>query len=93
MTSERSRAEPLHNEAGRDRSVEDWDRRALEPEQAEFPRFRAAVPLSEVLANDLNDREAAVKLLDELLPTLKRRDFTRGVRERLQEYRAAAGGK
>jgi tetratricopeptide (TPR) repeat protein len=77
----------------RSREAAELLRRALESEQAEFPRFRAAMLLSEVLADDLNDREAAVKLLDELLPTLKRRDFSRGVRERLQEYRTAAGGK
>ena len=86
------RVDGLRN-SERSREAAEWLQRALEQEQAEFPRFRAAMLLSEVLANDLNDREAAVKLLDELLPTLKRRDFSRGVRERLQEYRAAAGGK
>lgn len=77
----------------RSREAAELLRRALEREQAEFPRFRAAMLLSEVLANDLNERESAVRLLEELLPALKRRDFSRGVRERLQEYRAAAGGK
>jgi tetratricopeptide (TPR) repeat protein len=56
-------------------------------EQAEFLRYRAAILLSDVLANDLNEREAAATALDELLPTLKRRDFTHDVQTRLREIR------
>lgn len=75
--------------AKKPRDAADMLRRSLEGEEAEFQRYRAAVLLGEVLANDLNDRESAVKLLDELLPTLKRRDFRHEVQTRLQEYRPA----
>lgn len=79
--------------AKKPRKASEFLRESLDGEQAEFQRYRAAILLAEVLAEDLNDRDAAVKLLDELLPNLKRRDFIRGVRERLQEFRAAAGSK
>jgi tetratricopeptide (TPR) repeat protein len=68
-------------------------RHTLEREQAEFLRVRAALLLGRVLVEDLNDRGAAIKLFEEILPTLKRRDFQHDVRTRLQELHPAGSAR
>jgi tetratricopeptide (TPR) repeat protein len=56
-------------------------RRALTEETAEFPRCRAALKLAEILADERETPDAAVKLLDQLRTNLKRRDLINELRE------------
>ena len=65
-------------------------RETLNREPAEFARVKAALKLADILANDRNDPPGAIKVLDELLPKLKRRDFAHEVRAQLARYRSQA---
>ncbi len=56
-------------------------REALAGETAEFPRCRAAMKLAEILADDLEKPDEALKLLDQLRTQLKRRDLINELRE------------
>ena len=62
-------------------------RAAIASETAEFPRFRAAMTLFEILANDVSRQADAVKTLDTLRSTLKRRDLTRQLSEAADRLR------
>ena len=62
-------------------------RGALTTETAEFPRCRAAMKLAEILADDLEKRDEAAKLLDQVRSNLKRRDLVNQLREAADEYR------
>jgi hypothetical protein len=55
-------------------------REALATEKTEYARFRVAERLAEVLTEDREDQAGAVKLLDDLLPGLKRSDLANRVR-------------
>lgn len=69
-------------------------RPAMTSEAAEFPKFRAAMKLAEILADDPRRRGAAAQILEDLLPRLKRRDLIRRVREAAEEHRKpVADGK
>lgn len=65
-------------------------REPLTNETAEFPRCRAALKLAEILAAELEKPGDAVKLLDEVLSNLHRRDLIHEVREAAEDYRKAA---
>jgi predicted negative regulator of RcsB-dependent stress response len=62
-------------------------RAALASEKAEFPRFRAALKLAEVLADDAAKRDDAMKVLDGLRTDLKRRDLIHQLRDASARYR------
>ena len=63
---------------------------ALAAETAEFPRCRAAMKLAEILADDFEKPDDAVKLLDQLRLNLKRRDLINKLREASDRYRKQA---
>ena len=65
-------------------------RAALAAETAEFPRCRAALKLAEILADDLEKRDEAVKVLDQLVTSIKRRDLVKELREAAEAYRKPA---
>ncbi len=65
-------------------------REALAAETAEFPRCRAAMKLAEILADDIEEPDDAVKLLDEQSANLKRRDLIKELREACDRYRKQA---
>ena len=65
---------------------------ALAAETAEFPRCRAAMKLAEILADDFEKPDDAVKLLDQLRLNLKRRDLINKLREASDRYRKQADG-
>jgi tetratricopeptide (TPR) repeat protein len=67
-------------------------REALAAESAEFARCRAALKLAEILADDLDKRDDAAKLLDQIRTTLKRRDLINELREASDRYRKPAEG-
>jgi predicted negative regulator of RcsB-dependent stress response len=62
-------------------------RAALASEKAEFPRFRAALKLAEVLADHPAKRDDATKVLDGLRTELKRRDLIHQLRDASARYR------
>ena len=82
-------AQALCRDGKADRAAE-LLRETLNREPAEYARVRAALQLAEVLANDREDAPGAIKVLDDLLPRLKRRDFAHEVRSQLTRYRAQA---
>ena len=63
-------------------------RDAVRGEPTEYGRVRAAKQLSEILAHDRDDRPAAARVLEDLLPRLKRRDLIHQVRTAADELRA-----
>jgi hypothetical protein len=65
-------------------------REALAVETAEFPRCRAGLKLAEVLAEELDKPDDAVKLLDQLCTNLKRRDLIKLLRDASDGYRKQA---
>ncbi|MFI5455400.1 MAG: tol-pal system YbgF family protein [Isosphaerales bacterium] len=67
-------------------------REALAAETGEFPRCRAAMKLAEILADDLEKPDDAVKLLDQLRTNLKRRDLINELHEASARYRKQAEG-
>jgi tetratricopeptide (TPR) repeat protein len=75
--------------SNRSQEAVEWLKRTLAGQRAEFARYRTAILLSEVLAGDLNQRDAAASVLDELQKTLERRDFKHDVQARLHEFRGA----
>lgn len=84
-------AQELCREGKADRAAE-LLRQILQQESAEYARFKAAIGLAEILANDRADLPGATRVLDELLPRLKRRDFAHEVRARLGRYRSQIKG-
>jgi tetratricopeptide (TPR) repeat protein len=67
-------------------------RGAMASETAEFPRFRAALKLSEILADDSAKRGEATKVLDQFRPNLKRRDLIHQLQEASNRYRKQMDG-
>jgi tetratricopeptide (TPR) repeat protein len=65
-------------------------REALAAETAEFPRCRAAMKLADILADELDKPDEAVKLLDQLRTNLKRRDLSNELREASDRIRKQA---
>ena len=65
-------------------------RETLRDEPAEYGRVRAAKQLASILAEDREDRRAAVRVLEDLLPKLKRRDLMHQVRSAIAELPAPA---
>jgi tetratricopeptide (TPR) repeat protein len=63
-------------------------REALRDEPTEYGRVRAARQLAEILAQVRDDRRAAARVLEDLLPKLKRRDLIHQVRNAIEELRA-----
>jgi hypothetical protein len=76
----------------RPKEAETMLREALAAETAEFPRCHAALKLAEILADDLDERDDAAKLLDQIRSTLKRRDLINELRETADRYRKPAQG-
>jgi len=69
-------------------------RKALAEEPSEYGRVKAATALAELLAEAKEDRPAARRVLEELLPKLRRRDLAHQAREELGHYKdAEAAGK
>ena len=64
-------------------------RKALAEEPSEYGRVKAATALAELLAEAREDRSGARRVLDELLPKLRRRDLAHQVREELGHYKDA----
>ncbi len=62
-------------------------RAALSSETAEFPRFRAALKLAEILADDPAKRDDATKVFDGLGTDLKRRDLIHQLQVASARYR------
>ena len=62
-------------------------RQALKVESTEYGKAQLGVTLAEVLADDREDRPAAVRLLDDLVPGLKRRDLIHRVKAAAEAYR------
>jgi predicted negative regulator of RcsB-dependent stress response len=67
-------------------------REALAAETAEFAQFRTAMKLAEILADDLDKRDDAAKLLDQIRTSLKRRDLINEIRSAADGYRKPADG-
>jgi tetratricopeptide (TPR) repeat protein len=67
-------------------------REAIAAETAEFPRFRAAMKLAEILADDPAKREDAPKVLDQLRANLKRRDLINQLLDASNRHRKQAEG-
>jgi tetratricopeptide (TPR) repeat protein len=65
---------------------------ALTKEKTEYARYRVAALLAEVLSDDREDREGASKVLNELLPTLKRADLVHRVRAAIETLEAPGDG-
>jgi tetratricopeptide (TPR) repeat protein len=63
-------------------------REALTKEKTEYGRFRAVLALAELLSDDQEDREAALQVLNDLLPSLRRRDLVYRVREAIKNDQA-----
>jgi tetratricopeptide (TPR) repeat protein len=68
-------------------------RSALKREPTEFARFRAAMLLAELLAEGKEDPKAAVGVLNDLVPTLKRRDLLHQARSETERYGAMPENK
>ncbi|MDR3633173.1 MAG: tetratricopeptide repeat protein [Isosphaeraceae bacterium] len=64
-------------------------REALHDEPTEYGRVRAATQLATILSEDRDDHLGAVRVLEDLLPHLKRRDLVHQVRNAAEELRAA----
>jgi tetratricopeptide (TPR) repeat protein len=62
-------------------------RKALAIETSDFGRFRYGLSLAEVLADNRDDRAAALKVLNELSPGLKRRDLVHQLKARIEELK------
>ena len=56
-------------------------RDALAKEKAEYARFRVATLLAELLDEDQDDRTEAIKVLNEVLPSMRRNDLAHQIRE------------
>ncbi len=67
-------------------------RESLAVETAEFPRCRAALKLSDILAGNLDRRADAIKLLDQIRANLKRRDLGNELHEAADRYRKQVDG-
>jgi tetratricopeptide (TPR) repeat protein len=65
-------------------------RESLAALPAEFPRFRAAMKLAEILADDLEKPDDALKLLEQIRPGLKRRDLIKELSDASDRYREQA---
>ncbi len=65
-------------------------REALAGEKAEYARFRAATLLAEWLQDDRDDRAGAVKVLEDILPGLRRGDLAHQVRKAIGELRSSS---
>ncbi|GAC1471086.1 MAG: hypothetical protein NVSMB9_16840 [Isosphaeraceae bacterium] len=68
-------------------------REAMTTETTEFGRFRVAIQLASVLAEDLKQRDAAANVLKSLLPRLKRRDLIHQLQEALNRRQTDAEPK
>jgi outer membrane protein assembly factor BamD (BamD/ComL family) len=66
-------------------------REALTNERGEYARFRAATLLAELLNEDRDDRAGAAKVLDDLLPSLRRNDLVHQVRETIKDLQPQPG--
>jgi tetratricopeptide (TPR) repeat protein len=64
-------------------------RDALAKEKAEYARFRAATLLAELLNEDQDDRTEAMKVLNEVLPVLRRNDLVHQVRDAIKELQSS----
>jgi tetratricopeptide (TPR) repeat protein len=64
--------------------AESFLRDALTGEKSEYARFRAAKLLAELLNEDRDDRAGAAKVLDDILPSLRRNDLIHQVRESIK---------
>jgi len=63
-------------------------REALTKEKVEYARFRAATLLAELLNEDREDRAGAAKVLDDLLPSLRRDDLVHQGRETVKSLQS-----
>ena len=61
-------------------------RKALAAETTEVGRFRYGATLAEVLAEDRDDRAGGIKVLTELLPSLKRGDLVHQLNQKLKDF-------
>jgi tetratricopeptide (TPR) repeat protein len=59
-------------------------RDALTGEKSEYARFRAAKLLAELLNEDRDDRAGAARVLDDILPSLRRNDLIHRIRESIK---------
>ena len=66
-------------------------RAAIAAEDAEFPRFRAAIKLADLLADDPKSIMEARAILERLRPGLKRRDLVHQLQQALEHQRRPAG--
>jgi tetratricopeptide (TPR) repeat protein len=64
-------------------------RDALAKEKAEYARFRAATLLAELLNEDQDDRSEAMKVLNEVLPGLRRNDLVHEIRKAIKELQSS----
>jgi hypothetical protein len=61
-------------------------RLAVEKDAVEYARVRAALTLAEVLGDKRQDRPGALKVLNDLLPTIGRRDLAHQIRKAAEKY-------
>ncbi len=67
-------------------------REALARETSEYALVRVATLLAELLNEDRDDRTGAVKVLNEILPGLRRNDLVHQVREALKDLQSPPEG-
>jgi outer membrane protein assembly factor BamD (BamD/ComL family) len=68
-------------------------REDLAKEKAEYPLFRVATLLAEVLNEDRDDRPGALKVLNEVLPRLHRHDLVSQMRAALKDLQSPSDDK
>ncbi len=68
-------------------------RESLAREKGEYGRFRAATLLAEVLKEDRDDRTGAEKVLNEVLPNLRRGDLIHQIREAIKDLQPPPEGE
>jgi tetratricopeptide (TPR) repeat protein len=64
-------------------------REVLADEKTEFARVRAAIQLAGILADDRDDRQGALKVLDDQIAKVSRRDLVHQLRSAAESYREA----
>jgi tetratricopeptide (TPR) repeat protein len=89
----RDRRVGILREAEHSDRAESLLREALAGEKSECALFRAATLLAELLKEDRDDRTGARKVLDEVLPCLRRNDLIHQVREAIKDLRSPPEGE
>jgi outer membrane protein assembly factor BamD (BamD/ComL family) len=85
--SARDRQAATFKEAKHTEKAEALLREAMLSETAEFARFRAALKLAEIVAEEPARREDAIKVLEQLGKKLKRRDLKHQLGDAAERYR------